>query len=726
MNWRNKLWLRWRRTWRDLSDDWKIIPKTNRLVEWGHLRPDSTSRLLYSLLFCLASVGGLTGGALAEVTPEPKKTTATERAAKTGIKTSAESGDVKTGVHQAGSDETTVLDPLIEPDNGDEEGVLPGSESNGANRPGVADSVSLRRTATPPTWWDADWQIRLLGAGGSEQLLSREQLSTSAALTLSEVLADETHLGSFKSGSHGTWDVPYLISPAVERLSLWYQGQGTTGAAFPEAITHSLSLLPVSEFHYIPPDPFIDPLASGGEGMIYGLNDLPNWEETPSAIRLAEGPNGASVEDAILARQVDPWRVLTCIGHLSSEGRIFYGGSKYQHLMMQLERSTRLGAFRLTGGDRSGRYKMIGGQKQTWTSQMLALGWQYATLGDGEGEFHLVRRNEQLNWYEQGTAGHRRAISTEVTIFSAFPVGPLSLLTSQALSWTSLSYRVDQDTKKINSRSGNGIAIGALWEDEQSRLLVSVGRTDPWWDEAIYRGRFVLGRRLVGGQIDLSGWYGGAQVFQPGLEPRGISLISDGISLPDDMFLINNEQRRVGHLEISGAVKRTGSSFRSSLFLRRVRDGLGLEEVAGNPAHQSNITLKGARCSLRMRLPFGSFISGNLTAIFDPVVDDLPDLIAPYRGSITFSLRRLLCREELDLEFRLICEFQSKWQTEAGEMPATNRLNGELHAGIGKADLFMGLYNLEDDRRESSTYTDGWMVLPVRSFRTGVEWHFMD
>jgi len=586
---------------------------------------------------------------------------------------------------------------------------------------------SLIQSSPADSWWDSAWLVHLLGTGGNERLLSTNQLRHSAALTLSDLLAAETPIGNFRAGSHGVWDLPYLISPAVERLSLWFQDIGTTGAAFPEATTHSLSLLPVSELHYIAPDPILDPLGAGGDGMLYAINDIPNWKETPSAIRLSEAPNGTSVEDAYLAKQVDPWRLLTSLSHLGSDGRVLYGGTKYQHLMMQLERVTRRGAFRVVGWDRSGKYHLSGYRKQTWESRMLSFGWQYATFREGEGEFRVVRRNERLRWFEPDLEAVRRTISTEMTVQSAFPAGPISLVTSQAISWTSLAYQSGEKRERVHSRLGTGTAIGAVWEDAGSRAMVSLGRTDPWWDQAFSRGRFAVGRNLGRGlSIDLAGWFGGAPLFEPGLEPRGMTRISDGINLPNEVSLINKEQRRIRHLEMSGNAQYDRVRLRAALFQREIKDGLGLVSGVEDQSMRSDLTLRGATCSWDLALPYGSRLTGDLTTVLDPVYDDLPYLVAPYRARVVFEINRLLCQDELDLAFRLICEFQGKWQTEVGQMPATNRLNGELHGTIGKAHIFVGIYNLEDDLRESSTYSGGWLVLPVRNFRSGVEWHFLD
>ena len=97
------------------------------------------------------------------------------------------------------------------------------------------------------------------------------------------------------------------------------------------------------------------------------------------------------------------------------------------------------------------------------------------------------------------------------------------------------------------------------------------------------------------------------------------------------------------------------------------------------------------------------------------------------RGRLVFSLGGLLFKNDLDWEGRLMCVARGAWQTPYGRLPARARLDGEIHATIGAAHLFLALRNVTNAEQESATYADGlWAPLMLRSYQAGFEWRFRD
>jgi hypothetical protein len=578
-------------------------------------------------------------------------------------------------------------------------------------------------------WWHDRWLIGEMGGAGGETLLTREELFASSGLMLSNSIGSETRLGEFQAGNQGIGNLIYQYGPALERPSYWYQGQATSGAAIPEGYSHTLSPLSVGELRWINPDPILDPLSQSGDGMLYATKDELTWDDVPSGFRAIEGRNSTSAEEACLARESGPWRLFTSLAHMSSAGRAVYLNSKYEHIQLQLERSTALGPVRISGVTRGGRYKMSESRKQNWGADFLELGWQYFLPRGGTGEARLIRRNDLLRWWDGEDEGRRWSQSTGLSFQQVLPLGRLRLLSSQAVDWTSLSFRANSDFEKIGARFGSGFAVGAVYETERTTASVSLGRTNPWNDTAHTRGRLLLSINISNAlSTAIEGWRGGALIFDPALEPRGMSLIRQGIRLPDGQSILNEQQRRISHLEWRVKLHWWRLSGTAGLFTREVENALGLDRAT---AFEASSVLGGARyngvvSSWHLDLPLQTFCAGDFTGIFDPAVDELPALMPPWRGRTVFGLRKRFFKDELDIELRLVGEYQGEWLTPEGIMPSTNRYDGELHARIGPVHILIDLMNLENDIRESATYDGVWIMKPLRAYRTGIEWHFKD
>ncbi len=596
-------------------------------------------------------------------------------------------------------------------------------------------------------WWEPDWLLGCLGPGSGERLLTREILYRSSAMLFSDALGRDSRLYIFSSGSHGAWELPCLLGPGVDRFSLWFDGASTVGPAIPEAHCQTLSPLLLEQAWLVAPDAFLDPLAAGGDGMLWTSQRQHRWEDVPSAIRLTEGRSGSSTEDIMLGRQVRAWRVLGSYAHSHTDGRQQYPNGRqryeegrFQNLLLQVDRAAPCGTFRLVGADRAGRYHLYGGRRLSWESSQLSGGSQLRLGKSLRGQMRLTQRYDRLQWRGDGDAEMRRTKSTAATLQGSAGWGAMTLLMSAGIDHTSLflggEAREDTDWTAI----GTGIALGAKLDGGQSAGMVTLGYADPWWHGGHLRGHLAASLQPCPrlGMV-LEAWTAATTVFIPRLEPDPQALLEEGLHLTGGAEPSGKDPvRRLWHGEIRMQTKLSNVDLSCGVLVRRITDGLGLEPEHAQllrPEARTDIaldgilsdaTLTGAYGSGRIQLPLGAAILGDLTTMLYPLVDELPVLVPPYHGRGVFLIGGRLFKGDLGWQLRLLCDFQGRWCTPEGQLPASVRFNGEIHGTFGDAHFFLILRNLANSWDESATYDEAWGSLPFRSSQTGVEWHFRD
>jgi hypothetical protein len=577
-------------------------------------------------------------------------------------------------------------------------------------------------------------------------------------MLLADALARESALGVFSAGSHGAWDTPYMISPAVERLSLWFEGLPTTGPAIAEAHCHTLSPMVLGSLLTLAPDPFLDPLASSADGILWGEEQEQQWETRPSSVRLTEGQNGASTEDAMLAREAGAWRAAGSYAHSHGEGRQLhptgyqrYHGNRFQNLHLQLDRATAWGALRVCGSDRAGRYTLCGmdqagrcsqygSRKLVWESASVQAGVQLGRPGMHGLQVRLQRSNDRLQWWGGGVAGRRRTTSSTLRLHASSRRAGMGFLLSAGVDRS--AFRVSGEAMQPGrwADTGMGIAIGVNASGPRTSAVATLGGADAWWGGWHLRGHGAICRELVRGlEVGVEGWTGAGAVFVPHLEPDAGALLWEGLHFAEgDRPAADGPVRRIWHGEVRGRLQLRGLRLSAALFARKVEGALGFDADAARflrpqvreaidlAGELGDLALLGSRWGGHLGLPLGASLAGDLSVLLDPVAGDLPTLTPPYRARGVLAVQGRLFKGDLRWEARLLCIAEGEWRTAEGRLPARARFDGELHGSFGRADFFFILQNLTDEFHESATYDEAWGSLPFRSSRAGVEWRFLD
>ncbi|MBD3237892.1 MAG: hypothetical protein GF330_14430 [Candidatus Eisenbacteria bacterium] len=610
----------------------------------------------------------------------------------------------------------------------------------------MGDSVSAAAAqhAEPAPRWDA-WRLLRGVAPRGAPVLDRRALFESSALTLSDAMLRGTELGVHRAGAHGAWDLPYRVGPGIDRFSLWFDGLPVQGGACAEANLHTLSPALLSELHWLPPSPFLDPLAASADGMLWGATPQADPAATLSAVRLCEGAGGVGTQEFWLTRAAAAWRLTGAYAHSSGEGRPAwveprYTGTQYQNLLANLDRGARWGVLRLSVAGRDGKWTMEGPRKLVWESQQGTIGWQSPDSSRCLADVRLVRRNDLLRWWAPEGDARRRTTETALLARGFCARGSLRLLWAGAAERVAADLRLGGGYDRSWTADGIGLATGVVWSDSLQRLRGVVGYTEPWWGAGHLRAEFSFARRLrraLG--VHLEAWRNEAVAFTPRLEGDGEALLAEGLVLPGARDPEEVRQRRREHLALDLRAASGDRALCVGLFVDRIAGALGLDpdaatllapEVRDTTSLErllDDATLGGARCTARLPLWWGAEIGGDLTWIFSPQEDALPVLTPRIRGRARFSLAGRLFQDDLAWEGRLICVGRSGWTTGHGWLEELARFDGELHATIGAAHLFLALRNLTNADQPSATYADGrWAPLMLRSYQAGFEWRFRD
>ncbi|MCK4413913.1 MAG: hypothetical protein KAY32_10230 [Candidatus Eisenbacteria sp.] len=634
---------------------------------------------------------------------------------------------------------------------GGEVGTWADSLAAGADSAALGAADALARAAgdsldaRPRRWWDAGWALRQLPAVARQPLLEQGAPRHSTSMLLSDALWREAPIGVHRSGNHGAWDLPYCISPGLDRLSLWLAGQPTSGPGIPEALTHTLSPLPIGELSYLAPDPWLDPLARGGDGMLWAAEREEPWQEAPSAVRISEGPGGAAAEELYLGRRNGPWGFTAAYAHSHSDGRPFwvmprYSYSRYQNIRLTLDRATPDAGWRVAAADRTGRTVLEEAVKLYWQTQELSLQGQFAERDWLTVELALTRRNDLLRRWGPAGMARRRSRSTEGVVRMAANRGSWSLLLVGALAGVDVTLERDSFYVAREAQPEIGTAVGVARRGEVVTLVATGGWSDPWWGKEHLRGHVWVGLEPVRGvRLSFDGWMGATTPFVPRLDGDFAALLDESILLPGGVEATGVPLRRVRHGELGLTLGTAARSVSVGGFVREVEGAIGLDPAQAlllGPAEREAQRLAALTGEARLaglsgrgdlKLPLGLRIYGDGLLFIRPERELLPVLTARYEARAGAALGFALFRGDLFLEGRLLGLFRDRWVTPAGEAPRFERYDGEIHATVlRRAHLFMATRNLRNEEHFSASYVDGeWMTLPFQSTEIGLEWHFL-
>jgi hypothetical protein len=103
--------------------------------------------------------------------------------------------------------------------------------------------------------------------------------------------------------------------------------------------------------------------------------------------------------------------------------------------------------------------------------------------------------------------------------------------------------------------------------------------------------------------------------------------------------------------------------------------------------------------------------------------------MTPFDARGRLAWRRRLFREDLDLEAWVRADWSGRRATAAGTLPASDRYDAGVTGSVESLTLFFVLMNLESDESAAADLIlpeEVWTALPLRSYRAGLTWRFLD
>ncbi len=596
-------------------------------------------------------------------------------------------------------------------------------------------------------WWRQDYGLDLLGVRPGEAIVSRTALNRSGAMYLSDALECEGGLGLFAAGSPGAYETPYRLSPGTDRLAVWSGGLATSGAGLPEGLVHSLSPLSVHDLYFLNPDPVLDVLADGSDGSLYGSWPRTAGPETPSAFRLTEGPYGAGTEDVILARRAGMWGLQASYAHARARGRYLYGTSKFQNLSLALDRAGGWGGWQVRAAGRHGQSQIDGHRKLLWEADLLSAGGQILSQEAWDVQVMLTRRNDLTRWWTPQENVRRRTTSTAGIAQGRWELnGGGDVIAALGVDHTTMSYWRRGERTEDWSRGGMGLAMGWVGPLGPLACLASLGYADPWWHAGHLRWHLRLEHAPAsrwGGAVEA--WSGGTQAFVPRAEPDGVALLQRGLFYPAGESAEGQALRRVTQIEGTLRLESGRLRLRAGPLWRQILQGVGLRsDRAADLRPEIRESLPVAElvddldqwswvAAVQIALPLSLSLSGDGIIVLAPsAAERLALFQARERGRIMLAAQGWLFKGDLWWELRGAMFHTGPRQSPYGRLPASARVDLEGRGRIRDASFFLALRNVLADPNapeewgESATYDDGWMPVPGRGYRMGIEWHFLD
>jgi len=594
-------------------------------------------------------------------------------------------------------------------------------------------------------WWDGGWALARLPSVASRLLVDREATHRSAGLTFSDLVWRETALGVDRAGAHGAWEVPYRIGSGVERLSLWLGGAAASGAGIPEAGLQLTSTLHVGRVSLLAPDPFLDPLGAGGDGLLWVSEPLVDWSRSASGVRLTEGPTAAASQELYLARETGPWRLFGGYGHFSSEGRpvwLFprYSGIGEQNSRLAVDRATGGSGWRLQLSNRTGRTVLEENRKFSWEAgEILAQG--LVRFAGMTGQVSLGRQNDALRWEDGGENDRRTGHATRALARLAAPLGSWTLLLGGGAELVDLTLRREPYEVELEDVTGAGGSVGLSREGARHALLVDAGWVDPWWGEAHPRGHALASLAPWPAlRATVEGWRDELAPFIARADGDLRALLEEGVLRTGGERVDEDPLRRVTHGEARVEIALAGSRLNGGVYVREQEHALGIdpalaaflapgERDAVDPERiEGSLRLAGVFGGFELGLPYGLRVFGDGQMLVEPAAEDLPVFTPRMHGRAGAALAVRLFQGDLFLEGRLLGLYRDEILTPYGGLDALRSLDGEIMATVmRRAHVFLATRNLLNEDRPSLTFTeDGWMLMPFQHTELGVEWHFFD
>ncbi|MBD3163453.1 MAG: hypothetical protein GF346_13245 [Candidatus Eisenbacteria bacterium] len=569
--------------------------------------------------------------------------------------------------------------------------------------------------------------------------IARAELRRSATQEGRDAVADALDLVVLRPGAPQRPAPLSLGVPGRDVPELRVDGIPVVSSRWPETALSPLPLLAIESAQVRRYTPIAGPLSSTG-GSRLDLTLLPPVDgEARSAIRLTQGQYATYTDEAVLRRPLGPVLFRGYYGDSKSDGRLLWGAQEGQTIGLRA-------GHRMAGGwatwgydDASYRSRLLTTKRALWDRALGSLRWTEDDTVGTAVEGTLYGRSDRGRWETAGGLTERRGRAVGLRVLAERPATAGAWSTILEIEGTRTRVKEPGARERLLEDLAIGLAAGGVHGGTGWTVRASAGavRLAPLDLSPVF---------AVEGEIDAPGLprvllHASRAVRHrslPRVPTDGAAWVLQGIGLASEGDEGPPEALWRGAIEVANRRAAGGSEIRIGMDLLLDRDGLdpnladlallGIGQQDAIPADRlrsdawfvSPWVRADARLPLNLHLRAGAFA----TAAEEGTESHLG--LPALRWEGRFGWRARLFRDDLDLELRVKGSGRTEVATPYGTLPALGLLDGEIHARVGSADLFLVMANLTNVEQRSMSYDGGFMILPLRHYRAGITWVFLD
>jgi hypothetical protein len=648
----------------------------------------------------------------------------------------------------------TVKVPPSRPVTGDSAGVPP---DTAATRP-----VKKSRRYYP--WTRASLPISDIGRGPAGAILPRATADQSTEATLREVLEWSAGLRRVPGAGYNAPDPTDAGDlPGREPAAYILEGMPLAPPGYPEMTPDPVGPLWLERTSLRPADPLMLPSNPSG-GPVVALDLLrPDSSRALSGARLTSGTNGVYTEEFFLAAPRGSHMVRFGYADSKTAGRFGLGVfSQFgENLLFRLDRGTAWGGWRF--GWRQAKTRVRPTREERYLHDRSSLEGGVVVLRRAWAADASVAMNwERLAWEGAVPSARKEALARGLLRIEGRGTGWRPLLTLQ----------LDRQRRRFNQEAwpeitedrtdiGPGLAGGVEGASESWRYRASAGWATPAPGKSGWVAAATAERTLPGGwELRLHA----DRCVRAALVPRMADDLADAVG--QGAHVTGNFAGNTGHgLQLVGPGRRLESPARIeaglegmalrtrwTLLARGVRIDHAIAPGPGElplftpegysllSAASLDRTVEAASLRAAAAVDLGRGLGLDVEGIgrtAKPGVDDQL-WMAPWDARVRLSLRRVLFSGDLHAEGFVRSVISGPRSTPYGRIRSGERYDAGISLQVSDLSLFAVLLNLRDvltpaaDYETASHYDvvglvePGWMPLPVRGYRMGLTWRFLD
>ena len=532
--------------------------------------------------------------------------------------------------------------------------------------------------------------------------------------------------------------------PGREAVAFLLEGVPMNPPGMPEAIADPFAPSWIESIEIRRPSPLRLPNNPTGGALVEVHWLVPDSSLALSGARLSDGATGSNTDEFYFVRPGSGSVFRLLWSDEKTIGRLLYGPGQGSQVLVGYDKEMFGGTISVWAQHEFARQRLYDEsvpfaqltRRWLWDRDAYTLGYA-GVVRDVEVDLDLAASWQRFAWESELPARRKDTVHQGILRLrgpgaKAWPLATLQLDRHRLRYWE--PGRISAD----DSRIGLGLAVGLGGESANGRYELSVGRSDPGTEEAglVFGGE---GDYAVGGW-DFQGYLGRSRRARllPRLANDFYLQVAQAVAVPvedpdpeaevldaAEVWAGRGWERsrvRVGlrATRIQGAISAT------SVGLDRLTSaGLALGPLPAS-AVGAEISVVALHAQAARALGWGFSIDGDGAVRTSDPGRESQLWMTPLELRGRLDWRGRLFAEALDLDLFLRGQWNGERSSTTGQISPTARFDGGGTAQVASLSLWLLFVNLTNGESEAASVGRSAMILPIRSFRMGLTWRFLD